>query len=282
MMQIIEQVVAGENGRKMPVTVRYQEKSDSRLPVILFCHGFKGFKDWGAWNLMGSAFAKAGYLFISFNYSHNGGTIQDPIDFPDLEAFGNNNYSIELRDTIRILDWITSSQLPVDSNKLYLMGHSRAGGIATLVASRDHRLSGLITLAGVACYRSRFPREEALELWEEQGVYYIKNGRTQQSMPLYYQFFQDFQLHENNLDIKKAASKLAIPHLIIHGTLDPTVNFTDAVELSKSSPHSELLLLPGANHVFGACHPWESTNLPPDLKQVVQCALNWLSKTTMQ
>lgn len=21
-------------------------------PIVIFCHGYKGFKDWGAWNLM--------------------------------------------------------------------------------------------------------------------------------------------------------------------------------------------------------------------------------------
>ena len=60
--------------------------SDSN-PLIIFCHGYKGFKDWGAWNLMAEAFAKIGFCFIKFNFSHNGGTIEQPIDFPDLEAF---------------------------------------------------------------------------------------------------------------------------------------------------------------------------------------------------
>ena len=70
----------------------------TKLPIIIFCHGYKGFKDWGAWNLMANAFAKAGFLFLKFNFSHNGGTVEQPIDFPDLEAFGNNNYTKELDD----------------------------------------------------------------------------------------------------------------------------------------------------------------------------------------
>jgi len=55
-------------------------------PIIIFCHGYKGFKDWGAWNLMASKIAEAGFLFIKFNFSHNGGNIKQPIDFPDLES----------------------------------------------------------------------------------------------------------------------------------------------------------------------------------------------------
>lgn len=72
--------------------------SQKPKPVIIFCHGYKGFKDWGAWNLVAKAFAKAGFFFLKFNFSHNGGTIEDPIDFPDLEAFAQNNFSKELED----------------------------------------------------------------------------------------------------------------------------------------------------------------------------------------
>ena len=31
-------------------------------PLIIFCHGYKGFKDWGAWNLLAEAFATSGTL----------------------------------------------------------------------------------------------------------------------------------------------------------------------------------------------------------------------------
>ena len=27
--------------------------SDKKLPLIIFVHGYKGYKDWGAWELMG-------------------------------------------------------------------------------------------------------------------------------------------------------------------------------------------------------------------------------------
>ncbi len=265
----------GENGRPLMINTIYSEGQQD-LPVILFCHGFKGFKDWGAWNLMGSAFAKAGYLYISFNYSHNGGTATEPIDFPDLEAFGNNNYSIEVRDTQRMLDWIEKSDLPADLNRIVLLGHSRAGGITTLVAAEDDRLSALITMASVADYGERFP--EDIAQWKKDGVYYIKNGRTNQQMPLYYQFYEDWLANKDELDILKAAGQISIPHFIIHGTEDPTVQASDAHRLHKASPNSELRLVAGADHVFGASHPWENDYLPGDLGQVVQCTVNWLDK----
>jgi pimeloyl-ACP methyl ester carboxylesterase len=269
-------ILKGENHRAILLDYEYQE-TIKPLPVVIFCHGYKGYKDWGAWNLMGSAFAKAGFLFTKFNYSHNGGTVEEPIDFPDLDAFGTNNYSIEVRDTIRVLDWIENSELPVDHNEIHLIGHSRAGGITTIAAAKDARVSKLITLAGVANYAERFPTGEALEEWKEKGVMYIKNGRTKQEMPLFYQFYKDFLQNEEELTILKQAQKIKQPHLILHGENDETVLVSEAQKLHKASSNSQLKLIREANHTLGASHPWHSDQLPLHLREAVQCMINFLN-----
>lgn len=268
-------IVKGENNRDILLDYEYLE-SGTPLPVVVFCHGYKGYKDWGAWSLMGSAFAKAGFLFIKFNYSHNGGTVEQPIDFPDLDAFGNNNYSKEVRDTVTVLDWIENSQLPIDSTQINLLGHSRAGGITTIVTAKDNRVSKLITLAAVANYAERFPSGKALEDWKENEVMYIKNGRTKQEMPLFYQFYQDFVQNEEALTILKQAEKIKQPHLILHGMNDETVLVKDALAIHKASPNSQLKLIREANHTLGASHPWESSLLPAHLREAVQCMVNFL------
>jgi len=38
--------------------------------IIIFIHGFMGFKDWGAWNLVQQFFTVKGYGFCKFNTSH--------------------------------------------------------------------------------------------------------------------------------------------------------------------------------------------------------------------
>ncbi|PPK96575.1 alpha/beta hydrolase family protein [Nonlabens xylanidelens] len=268
-------IVKGENNRDILLDYEYLE-SGTPLPVVVFCHGYKGYKDWGAWSLMGSAFAKAGFLFIKFNYSHNGGTVKQPIDFPDLDAFGNNNYSKEVRDTVTVLDWIENSQLPIDSTQINLLGHSRAGGITTIVTAKDNRVSKLITLAAVANYAERFPSGKALEDWKENEVMYIKNGRTKQEMPLFYQFYEDFVQNEEALTILKQAEKIKQPHLILHGENDETVLVKDALAIHKASPNSQLKLIREANHTLGASHPWESSLLPAHLREAVQCMINFL------
>ena len=94
--------------------------SDKKLPLIIFVHGYKGYKDWGAWELMAEKFANAGFYFVKFNFSHNGTTIENPNDFADLEAFGENNYSKELDDLEIIINHF-KSQKEVDSSKIVLM-----------------------------------------------------------------------------------------------------------------------------------------------------------------
>ena len=68
---------------------------------------------------MAEEFAKAGYFFVKFNFSHNGTTINDPDNFGDLEAFGNNNYTKELSDYQTVIGYFENHP-KVDSEKLPL------------------------------------------------------------------------------------------------------------------------------------------------------------------
>ena len=92
------------------VTDIYYNDTLNKKPVIIFCHGYKGFKDWGAWPMVANTFAKQGFFFVAFNFSHNGGTLENPIDFPDLEAFGQNNFIKELDDLETVIKWITENK----------------------------------------------------------------------------------------------------------------------------------------------------------------------------
>ena len=211
-------------GQHKPILVdAFFKENNQPKPIVIFCHGYKGFKDWGAWDLMAEQFSENNYFFIKFNFSHNGGTIEQPIDFPDLEAFGQNNYTKELDDLERVINWIfknTEFRSEIDLSNITLIGHSRGGGIVTIKAEEDSRVKKVITLAGVSDYKSRFPKHKDLDAWKEKGVSFITNARTHQQMPHYFQFFEDFIANENRLTIKRAVENLKIPHLIIHGTND--------------------------------------------------------------
>ncbi len=267
--------IVGTNQRIISIDYRYSESSRSMIPII-YVHGYKGFKDWGASNVFANTFAAQGFLFIKFNFSHNGVTSDHPVDFVDLEAFGNNNYEIELNELGLVIDWLQSSELDVNLSKLAVMGHSRGGGIALLRTSQDQRIKKAITWASVCDFKRRFPAERSD--WRETGVQYIYNGRTMQMMPLYYQFYENYKKHERRLDVLENSRAIDVPLLIIHGTNDTAVDFSEAKELHHTVNGSELLKIDKAGHTFGATHPYEGTNLPSELNRVVRASIVFLTE----
>jgi len=271
-------LVQGKHQKPILTDIFYDDTKNNN-PIIIFSHGYKGFKDWGAWDLVATQFAKAGFFFVKFNFSHNGGTTEQPIDFPDLEAFGQNNYIKELDDLESIINWVTFKNFEFkkhkDPDNITLIGHSRGGGISIIKASEDRRITKLITWASVSDYENRFPKGQDLEAWKKNGVTYIENGRTKQQMPHYYQFYTSFLENKDRLTISKAVKSIQVPFLIIHGTNDPTVHIEEAKKLHTWNPKSELYTIENSDHVFGVKHPWHNTELSENLKAITQKSIEF-------
>lgn len=253
--------------------------SEHPLPVVIFCHGYKGFKDWGAWNLIAEAFAEAGFFFLKFNFSHNGGTVEQPIDFPDLEAFSKDNFSQQLTDLDDVLnfaiqhkDWKNKA----NTSSISLIGHSRGGGIALIKATEDARVTKLITWAGISDIGFRFPKAEKLEKWKNEGIFHVENKRTLQQMPHLYQFYEDFITNQERFHLKSVLKKLHKPYLIVHGTSDDTVSNYEAETLFNYAHQPKMKWIANANHVFGAKHPWSENTLPDASSKLINESIAFL------
>ena len=271
--------IKGAHSRPIVLDVFYNTTIE-KAPLIVFCHGNKGFKDWGAWNVFANSFAASGIALLKFNFSHNGGTVDQPIDFPDLEAFGHNNYTKELDDLDCVLNWVETTyanHAHIDASNITLVGHSRGGGIVALKAAEDSRVKKLVSLASVSDFKSRFPKGSDLAAWKLEDVRFVMNGRTKQQMPHYYQFYENFMANELRLTIRTAVEKLTVPYLIIHGDSDTSVDLKEGLLLHAWQPKSQLIVLEGANHVFGSRHPWISNELSSCLQQIqskISCFIN--------
>lgn len=248
--------------------------SNEKLPLMIFVHGYKGYKDWGAWKLMGEKFAKAGFYFVKFNFSHNGTTIESPDEFADLEAFGENNYSKELDDLEIVINHF-KNQKEVDSQNITLLGHSRGGGISIIKASENSSISKLVTLASVSTL-DRFPKDEAFENWKNDGVYFVENARTKQKMPHYFQFFEDYENNKERFDVENACKNLTIPSLFIHGSADESVSLNHSENLQRWTKNSQIKIIGNANHTFGAKEPWEDDSLPKELDEAAEACIDFL------
>jgi len=100
-----------------PILIDYhvpEQRTNSQTPIIVFLHGFKGFKDWGAFDQMAQIWTQKGFLVFKVSFSHNGTTSEKPLDFEDLEAFGQNTLTKELSDTATAINFIYNkkSDLP--------------------------------------------------------------------------------------------------------------------------------------------------------------------------
>jgi pimeloyl-ACP methyl ester carboxylesterase len=273
-MKLSNSTYIGSAGRQSLIDVEIPENFNGDL--IVFVHGFMGFKDWGAWNLVQQFFIQENYGFCKFNLTHNGGTIENGMDFPDEEAFGNNRYSYEVNDIESVLNWSIRNVSAL--KKIRLIGHSRGGGMVILAGQKlghSYPITSIHTWAAISDIGMRFPSGIELEQWRIEGVRYVKNGRTLQNLPHYFSMYEDFKKHENELNIQNAITNLKIPITIYHGEQDTSVSISEGESLSKWA-NASLQIIPGADHVFGATHPWRSTELPLKLFELCELTLNHL------
>lgn len=277
-MEVLKnKILKGADGRAFLTDVFF-EKTAQKKPVVIFSHGFKGFKDWGAFNQIATQFAAAGIVFVKYNFSHNGTTLDHPMDFEDLTAFSQNNYTKELQDLKAVMDFLEQEewQSEIDYSNIVLMGHSRGGGISILQAAQDKRIAKVISWASVCDYENRMPKEKA-SIWKEREVVFVYNGRTKQQMPMHFQLYEDFYTNKEKLDIPKAAKSLEMPVLISHGENDKTVLLSEGEKLHEWIPQSKLSVIPQADHVFNAKHPSEE-EMPEALQRVVSESIAFVFK----
>jgi dipeptidyl aminopeptidase/acylaminoacyl peptidase len=246
----------------------------SPQPAVLVVHGFKGFKDWGMFPHLAERLAQAGFTAVSLNLSGSG--VDDAGEFSLPDSFGHNTFSAELQDLGRVTDALMQGELGVPApSTLGIVGHSRGGGIAALQTARDPRVRALVTWAAISRVE-RWPQDQRAA-WRATGQMEIQNARTGQVLPLYTDVLDDIEQNATSLDIEAAAERITVPWLIIHGTEDESVGFSEAETLKAVSPSKTSRLLPveRGGHTFGATHPWRSAT--PELEVVFDSTLAWLA-----
>jgi uncharacterized protein len=268
------QLTPGHHARAFAADARFVPDGRPK-PVVVFVHGFKGFKDWGHFNVLADFFARRGFVFVKLDLSHNGVVIGGTGDLEDLDAFGRNNFSIELDDIGCLLDALQAGHTPVpaaetDLARLYLVGHSRGGGLVMLKAAEDARVRAVAAWAPITDVNPGWP-EPMMQHWQQAGVLHVENARTKQQLPLYFQIVEDYHRNRRRLDIQhNLRLRLRQPLLLIHGDQDETLPVDKVHLLREAKPDAELVILPGAGHMFGGAHPWADTTLPPLAQDVAE------------
>jgi pimeloyl-ACP methyl ester carboxylesterase len=237
-------------------------KNITNSPCIILVHGFKGFKDWGFWPLMGEYFAKNGYFVLTFNFSHNG--IGDNLlEFSELDKFAENTFSLEISELSELIDAYKNNFFGDTVNKMIgVVGHSRGGAVSVLTSGINKNINALAMWASVAKV-DRYSERQKLK-WRKKGVFEVLNSRTKQVMRLNISLLEDIEKNKSGLlNVEKAVSGFHKPLLIAHGDQDLAVPVKEAELLFSWSDKikSELFIIPGIGHTFGMQHPDNGSNV---------------------
>jgi esterase/lipase len=244
---------------------------------LIFVHGFKGFKDWGFWPYSGNYFAEKGFFVLTFNFSHNG--IGEKLtEFTELEKFANNTFSLELEELNDIIDAYLNNFFGKTKNEqIGIVGHSRGGGEALIIASERKEIKSLATWAAVENF-NRYSERQANE-WRKNGVFEVLNSRTNQMMKLNISLLDDIEKNkEDKLNIEKAVRKLNKALMMIHGEQDLAVPLKEAENIYNWSNKelTEFHKIKATGHTFDITHPFEGSNRKFDF--VLEKTLNFFNK----
>jgi pimeloyl-ACP methyl ester carboxylesterase len=253
------------------------DERNPNAPLVIFVHGFKGFKDWGAHNLVASYFAQNGFRYLKFNLSHSGVIDSNFNDVTDLDTFASNTFSKELADIDLVINYAVEN---LGVKNVYLIGHSRGGGLGVITAVNNQHVKGLVTWSSITAFNSLWKLEQEAT-WKKEGKIYVENARTKEKMPLNVSLLEDFEQNKEKLDIVAQAKQVNIPWLIVQGDEDINVPFENAVKLANANPTSKLVKIENANHVYGASHPFNGDTLPGQLFQVAEKSVKFLFLNTI-
>jgi len=250
------------------------------FPIILFAHGFKGFKDWGAFPDACEDIARQGFCVIAFNFSKNG-IGKNMSEFDELDLFRKQTLSSDLNDVGTIIDslkkgTIKSEEVTMNTDTIGMIGHSRGGHTAIAAAAEFPGIQSLVTWSAVSDYNKRWS-DKMIEDWNSKGHTIIMNGRTGQEMPVDKIVYDDALENADRLMAIHRVKELHIPILLAAGKKDESVSPNESKKLFRSCPSDdkELLLIEDTGHTFGTSHPFEDAEFPEPFENLLESTETW-------
>jgi pimeloyl-ACP methyl ester carboxylesterase len=240
------------------------------FPVVVCCHGFKGFKNWGFFPLLPATFAEEKLAVITFDFSCNG-TRPGSGEIVDTEAFSRNSIAQELSDLHTVIEWVKQGGMHSHfmPDQVYLLGHSMGGGIALLQAARDRSVARLALWNSVSDW-DIFMQQWNADEWRDKGFVEVTNSRTGAVYPLRYACYEDYLANRSAYHLGNAAEKLEIPLLLVHGTEDKVVTPEASEYFFRRVFHAVYIPVEDGDHTFGVKHPADAAASYPAFMEAVE------------
>ena len=216
-----------------------------RHPAVVFCHGLAVNGDFG------DAFCReaAGMGYVAYTFDFRGGS-EDSRSTGDMTRMSILTQKADLETVLHRL----RGEKFVDGNRIYLIGHSQGGLVASEAATEKHNgIAGMILLAPAFNIpddgRARYPRLSDIRDTTYFGICTL--GR------LYYS-----DIH--NLNPYKWLKKFKGDVLILQGTADTAVPQAYSEQAAEKFKNSTLEILEGGDHNFSGAYRKQALSLIRD------------------
>ena len=211
--------------------VLYLPKTESKFPIVVFSHGYNGFKmdfDETARYLAERGVASVCYTFC-------GGSTRDTSGMPttDMTIFS------EVENLEAVLAYVKQSE-QVDTDNIFTFGGSQGGLVTALTCdNRSEEIRGMMLLFPAFCipenwterYKDKAAIPEELEFW---------------GMKLGHGFFESI----HGYDVFSKVGKYKNNVLVMHGDQDPIVGLGYSEKIEKTYEHVRLEVFVGEGHGF--------------------------------
>lgn len=213
----------------------------SSPPVILMAHGFTDDKtcDNRLFVKFARHAAQQGFAVFRFDFAGSG---DSEGEFTDVTVTG------EIQDLESAIEFVQDIS-GTDNSRIYLVGYSLGGAVASSVAARNPRIRGFVGWAPVSdpeLVLHKILGRRAFVSAEKGHIAMCRNGSKQ--FLLQPGFFSDLQNHRPLQEVAKISPR---PILLIQGSADKKVlpGQTEALFQAANEPKS-LYLIKNAPHSF--------------------------------
>jgi pimeloyl-ACP methyl ester carboxylesterase len=157
--------------------------------------------------------------------------------------------------------WVRRLRSDSRFSTITVVGHSE-GSLLGMLATQRATADGYVSIAGAGRAADKVLREQLgrqlppdLLSFSNKALDALLAGHTVDSVPpalasIFRPSVQPYMISWLRVDPQIEIARLAVPALIIQGTLDAQVPQSDAQLLARAQPNAKLLMIDGMNHVF--------------------------------
>ena len=248
--------------------------------VLVICHGFKGYKDYGFFPHLAEEAARAGLVAHRFNFSHSGMT-NNAATFERPELFERDTWGKQIHDITLVHEAVKAGRLGAYRGQpVAWFGHSRGGVTVLLTAARLGNEGPDRLVATASPHSACFLDDDQKRLLRKQGWVASPSSRTGQELRVGVDWLTEIEANPEAFDPLLAIRHIEVPILLIHGETDSTVPVSSSQLLQRASgQRATLTIIPNAGHTFNAPNPLplgqSGQSPPPETRAMIDAAIRF-------